>query len=191
MDLFEQYQKDWKDGKANQDSNPLLNLKNKEIMDQLIRYEQEETRAIKKGVIGGAAGIFIGLAGALITMKLGNVPITLQMIAGIVVMLFSLLFSVYNMHQKEQILTANQNSTTYLQEAKEKLIARKLKIKKHYMIYIVLLMIGMGLFTTMLPYFIFATIVVVGLLYTIWDVEKDPHLVKHLSELDQRISDLK
>ena len=191
MDLFEQYQKDWKQGKANPNSNPLSNLKNKEIMDQLIRYEQEEIKGIKKGVIVGAIGIFTGLIGVLIAIHLDNVSITPLMIAGIVLMLFSLPFAAYNMLQKEQIQTVNQNSTAYLQQAKDKLITRKLKIKKYTIIYIVLWMIGLGMFTMMLPYFLFAAIVFGGVVHVLWDIQKDPNLIKQLTELDQKMSDLK
>ena len=191
MDLFEQYQKDWKQGKANQDSNPLSNLKNKEIMDQLIRYEQEEHKQIKKGAVGGAVGILIGLGGAFTGLVLSGTPITTYTVLGVVLMIFGLVFAVYNMLQKEPLQASNQNTKLYLNQAKEILIARRLKIKKYYTLYIIILMIGMGMVTSMLPYFVVGAIFIAAVMYYYWDVRDDITLKLQLDLLDEKIANLK
>ena len=196
MDLFEQYQKNWKQGKANPNSNPLSNLKNKEIMDHLIRYEQEETKQIKKGIIGASIGIFSGLGCALTAMFIGDVTVTSSMILGIVLVLFSLFFLAYNSFKKVPLLASSQTSTNYLQQVKERLITRNIKMKKHTTFYIVMVMLGTGLFTSMLPYFVVGAIVFGGVNYffgdDIWNTKnREASLVKQLTELDQKMSDLK
>lgn len=191
MDLFEQYQKDWKKGKANQESNPLSNLKNKEIMDQLIRYEQEETKGIKKGVLAGALGIIIGSACGLLGMIYGGVTITPTIIGGFVLTFFSLIFSAYKMLQKEPFQAVDQTTSNYLKLAKERLIARKYKIKNYMILYVVLVIVGMGMTTSMLLYFVIGAIIIGGAYYYFWDVRKDPSLISQLEILDEKIANLK
>lgn len=191
MYLFEQYQKDWKQVKAKPNSNLLSNLKNKEIMEQLILFEQAEVKGIKKGIVGGTIGILIGSVCGVRGIVLDEVTITPTIIGGIILMFFSLFFSAYHMLQKEQFQASDQTTANYLKLAKERLITRKHKIKRYYIFYVILLTIGIGMVTSMLPYFVFGAIVFGGVFYCFWDVKKDPYLIKQLAELDHKISNLK
>ena len=191
MDLFEQYQKDWKHGKANQESNPLSNLKNKEIMDQLMRFEQAEDKQIRKGAIRGAVGILIGLGCAITAMVLGEVLITPTIIGGVILMIFSLIFSAYNMLQKDPLQAVDQTTTDYLKLAKERLIIRKHKIKNYTIVYVVLIIIGMGMITSTLPYCVLVALVIGMVTYYYWDVKSDPYLILQLEVLDEKIANLK
>ena len=190
MDLFEQYQKDWKKGKANQESNPLSNLKNKEIMDQLIRYEKTEAKYTKLGLLGA----FIGIVSAIIAGVNGIIEdggtITSTQIGGIALMLFSICYTAYNALKTVPMPSVDQNTTNYLVQAKERLIAKRHQSKKGFILYIVLLFIGTGMASSKLPFFLILALVLIVLYYFFWNVEKSPFLKKELEELDQKISNL-
>ncbi len=191
MDLFEQYQKDWKKGKANQESNPLSNLKNKEIMDQLIQYEKTETKYTKLGLACAFIGIVSGLWFGINEMIEDGGTITPTIIGGIALMLFSICYTAYNALKREPMQSIDQNTTNYLVQAKERLIARAHQSKKGNMLYIVLLFIGTGMATSKLAYFLLAALVLNVLIYFFWNVEKSPFLKKQLAELDKKIANLK
>ena len=191
MDLFEQYQKDWKHGKANPDSNQLSNLKNKEIMDQLIQYEKAGAKYEKLGLIGAFIGIVSGIVVGVNGMIEDGGTITPTQIGGIGLMLFSICYTAYNALKKEPMQPLNQDTATYLVQAKERLITRWHQSKKGNILYIVLLFIGSGMATAKLPFFLVIALVLIVPYYFFWNVEKSPFLKKQLAELDKKIENLK
>ena len=160
-------------------------------MDQLIRYKQYEAKGIKKGILRGGIGISLGSIGALVAIFLSEEPIAPNMIGGIIIMFLGISLLAYKMLQKEPAQAVDQITINYLKLAKERLIARKNKLKKYLIIYVMFIIIGMGMIMSMLSYFIFVAIVIGGITHYTWDVEKELLMVIHLEELDRKIADLK
>lgn len=146
MTSLDDYINDWKNikGSASSFNNDSTNLKNENIMKNLIQFEKAERKEQLFGLVSGLLGLVFGIFfGFIIPYSMGFISFTPLMGVGFILTITAITLFYFLDKENNINLSIGQPTKKYLQETLYKLQSKKQRKSRNGLIFLVLFLMGM------------------------------------------------